>query len=62
MHEWAMAYKSVQNNIRHDYLDLRLGAEGTTGWLSRTASAVRISMRSGFHASGGAHERAAAHP
>lgn len=29
MHEWAMAYKSVQNNIRHDYLDLRLGAEGT---------------------------------
>ena len=34
--------------FRHDYLDLRLGAEGTTGWLSRTASAVRISMRSGF--------------
>lgn len=29
MHEWAMAYKSVENNIRHDYLDLRLGAEGT---------------------------------
>ena len=29
MHEWAMAYKSVENNIRHDYLELRLGAEGT---------------------------------
>lgn len=29
LHEWAMAYKSVENNIRHDYLDLRLGAEGT---------------------------------
>ena len=27
--EWAMAYKSVENNIRHDYLELRLGAEGT---------------------------------
>ena len=29
MHEWAMAYKSVENNIRHDYLQLRLGADGT---------------------------------
>ncbi|MGV3103771.1 3-methyladenine DNA glycosylase [Rothia sp. 32237D007AR] len=29
LHEWAMAYKSVENNIRHDYLKLRLGAEGT---------------------------------
>lgn len=29
MHEWAMAYKSVESNIRHDYLGLRLGAEGT---------------------------------
>lgn len=29
MHEWAMAYRSVENNIRHDYLQLRLGAEGT---------------------------------
>ncbi|MFW0122004.1 3-methyladenine DNA glycosylase [Rothia sp. CCM 9419] len=29
MHEWAMAYRSVENNIRHDYLPLRLGAEGT---------------------------------
>lgn len=29
LHEWAMAYKSVENNIRHDYLDLRLGADGT---------------------------------
>lgn len=29
LHEWAMAYKSVENNIRHDYLNLRLGPEGT---------------------------------
>lgn len=29
LHEWAMAYKSEENNIRHDYLQLRLGAEGT---------------------------------
>lgn len=29
MHEWAMAYKSKENNIRHEYLDLRLGASGT---------------------------------
>lgn len=29
MHEWAMAYKSEENNIRHDYLQLRLGADGT---------------------------------
>ena len=29
MHEWAMAYKSEVNGIRHDYLQLRLGAEGT---------------------------------
>lgn len=29
LHEWAMAYKSEENNIRHDYLDLRLGAQGT---------------------------------
>lgn len=29
LHEWAMAYRSVENNIRHDYLDLRLGAAGT---------------------------------
>ncbi|GAA3291767.1 3-methyladenine DNA glycosylase [Arthrobacter citreus] len=29
MHEWAMAYKSGENGIRHDYLKLRLGAEGT---------------------------------
>ena len=49
MHEWAMAYlNQFQNNIRHDYLDLRLGAEGTTGVVESHASAVRISMRSGF--------------
>lgn len=29
LHEWAMAYKSEENNIRHDYLQLRLGAQGT---------------------------------
>jgi hypothetical protein len=29
LHEWAMAYKSGVNGVRHDYLDLRLGAEGT---------------------------------
>lgn len=29
MHEWAMAYKSETNGIRHDYLQLRLGAQGT---------------------------------
>ena len=29
MHEWAMAYKSEENSIRHSRLPLRLGAEGT---------------------------------
>ncbi|KSU65597.1 hypothetical protein [Arthrobacter sp. NIO-1057] len=29
LHEWAMAYKSDLNGIRHEYLPLRLGAEGT---------------------------------
>lgn len=29
LHEWAMAYKSSVNGIRHEYLGLRLGAEGT---------------------------------
>ncbi|WP_431710967.1 3-methyladenine DNA glycosylase [Glutamicibacter uratoxydans] len=29
LHEWAMAYKSEVNGIRHDYLPLRLGARGT---------------------------------
>lgn len=29
LHEWAMAYKSETNGHRHEYLDLRLGAEGT---------------------------------
>lgn len=28
MHEWAMAYKSEVNGIRHEYLGLRLGAQG----------------------------------
>jgi len=31
LHEWAMAYKSQLNGVRHEYLDLRLGAEGTDG-------------------------------
>ncbi|UYQ77929.1 3-methyladenine DNA glycosylase [Glutamicibacter sp. JL.03c] len=29
LHEWAMAYKSEVNGIRHEYLPLRLGAGGT---------------------------------
>ncbi len=29
LHEWAMAYKSEENSIRHEYLNLRLGAQGT---------------------------------
>lgn len=29
LHEWAMAYKSESNGIRHEYLPLRLGAAGT---------------------------------
>lgn len=29
LHEWAMAYKSEENAIRHEYLNLRLGAHGT---------------------------------
>ena len=29
LHEWAMAYRSEENGIRHDYLPLRLGAAGT---------------------------------
>lgn len=29
MHEWAMVYRSELNGVRHDYLDLRLGGEGT---------------------------------
>lgn len=29
LHEWAMAYKSGENGVRHDYLPLRLGAAGT---------------------------------
>ncbi|MCT1368083.1 hypothetical protein [Kocuria sp. HSID16901] len=29
MHEWAMAYRSEEQDIRHEYLELRLGAEGT---------------------------------
>lgn len=29
LHEWAMAYRSELNGHRHEYLDLRLGAEGT---------------------------------
>ncbi|CEA06974.1 hypothetical protein BN1051_00282 [Arthrobacter saudimassiliensis] len=29
LHEWAMAYQSDLNGVRHEYLGLRLGAEGT---------------------------------
>lgn len=29
LHEWAMVYRSASNGARHDYLDLRLGADGT---------------------------------
>ncbi|GAA1353740.1 3-methyladenine DNA glycosylase [Falsarthrobacter nasiphocae] len=29
LHEWAMAYRSETNGHRHEYLDLRLGADGT---------------------------------
>ncbi|WP_434995801.1 3-methyladenine DNA glycosylase [Arthrobacter sp. Ld5] len=31
LHEWAMAYRSAVNGVRHDYLQLRLGADGTDG-------------------------------
>ncbi|WP_298251813.1 3-methyladenine DNA glycosylase [uncultured Arthrobacter sp.] len=29
LHEWAMAYRSTVNGVRHEYLRLRLGAAGT---------------------------------
>nr|WP_285725552.1 3-methyladenine DNA glycosylase [Psychromicrobium sp. YIM S02556] len=29
LHEWAMAYRSEDNGVRHEYLPLRLGASGT---------------------------------
>ncbi|NYE96197.1 hypothetical protein FHU41_002447 [Psychromicrobium silvestre] len=29
LHEWAMVYRSASNGVRHDYLDLRLGAAAT---------------------------------
>ncbi|MEX5298107.1 3-methyladenine DNA glycosylase [Kocuria sp. CPCC 205292] len=29
LHEWAMAYRSADNDIRHEQLELRLGAAGT---------------------------------
>lgn len=29
LHEWAMAYRSAVNGVRHEYLRLRLGAAGT---------------------------------
>ncbi|WP_026549751.1 hypothetical protein [Arthrobacter sp. Br18] len=31
LHEWAMAYRSELNGVRHEYLELRLGAKGTDG-------------------------------
>ena len=36
MHEWAMAYKSGANGVRHDYLQLRLGAQGTDDLVERS--------------------------
>ncbi|MCC3274195.1 3-methyladenine DNA glycosylase [Arthrobacter zhangbolii] len=36
MHEWAMAYKSEDNGIRHDYLQLRLGPQGTDELVERS--------------------------
>ena len=36
MHEWAMAYKSDTNGIRHEYLQLRLGAQGTDELVERS--------------------------
>ena len=38
LHEWAMAYKAHENGVRHEYVDLRLGAEGT----DRVVEAHRI--------------------
>jgi hypothetical protein len=29
LHEWAMAYRSAVNGVRHEYLELRLGSSGT---------------------------------
>jgi hypothetical protein len=29
LHEWAMAYRSAVNGVRHEYLRLRLGSAGT---------------------------------
>jgi hypothetical protein len=29
LHEWAMAYRSAKFGVRHEYLPLRLGADGT---------------------------------
>jgi hypothetical protein len=29
LHEWAMVYKQEANQVRHEYLELRLGSEGT---------------------------------
>lgn len=36
MHEWAMAYRSEVNGIRHDYLGLRLGAQGTNDLVEKS--------------------------
>ena len=36
MHEWAMAYRSDTNGIRHEYLQLRLGAQGTDELVERS--------------------------
>jgi len=31
LHEWAMVYKQEANQVRHEYLQLRLGSAGTDG-------------------------------
>ncbi|MBP3035869.1 3-methyladenine DNA glycosylase [Arthrobacter sp. zg-ZUI100] len=36
MHEWAMAYRSENNGIRHEYLQLRLGVQGTDELVERS--------------------------
>jgi hypothetical protein len=36
LHEWAMVYRSAENGVRHDYLDLRLGSGGTDAVVERS--------------------------
>lgn len=46
LHEWAMVYKSAENGVRHEYLDLRLGPAGTDGVVE--ASRIRCSHFDAF--------------